>query len=86
MSATHGGNCTSTSSLKPNNMTAKLLTILGLLLFVGVGCPQTPSQPPEPIQEEKKMETSGIPDDGLDAALEELDLADTKPSGGWDAY
>lgn len=68
-----------------------LLSLISYLLVLGAGCPvalpeQIPKDAVIETQQPPEEGAAGVPDDGLDEALQELDLVDTESSGGWGAY
>jgi energy-converting hydrogenase Eha subunit F len=67
--------------------TVYFILLASCVMLFGVGCPKPPEpELHEPIPEEQTTTASTAPDDGLDAALEDLDAVDTESSGAWDAY
>jgi hypothetical protein len=67
----------------------KFFVLLTAVIFLGGGCPkQTQKTTTPPATEEMRAETSThtAPDDGLDAALNDLDMVDTEADARWESY
>lgn len=68
----------------------KYLPLIAFLLFLGAGCPQQQAEKEKTVapsrEEQSVVEDALAPDDGLDEALQELDIVDTDATSGWGSY